>query len=443
MQTLLRGQFSNLYAPEDKVIGGPQGGGVESIVDFLNEEDVDDKKEDLLADDKEDDEEEEAPKKGGKKDKEADEADEDEEKIGDKEEEKELELEDDEEPDEEELELITPVSRKAILKKYPTIFKDFPYIEKAIYREQAYTELLPTIEDAKEVVERVKNFDRFEQEVLSGSSESLLKTVKDTDPAAFNKIVDNYLGNLQKVDQPAYFHVVGNVVKSTILSMAREARASQNDNLLGAAQILNQFVFGGSDFVPPTNLSGEPNKEVDSEKNRLQAERAEYMKERFESSLEDLSGRVKNILKSTITQHIDPSNDMTDYVKKNAVKDALENLEELIEADSRFGTMKDKLWMKAVESNFNQKSLNAIRNAYLSKSKSLLKSVIQKSRNDALKGQGKRSKNDRDDVDTRPRTSQSRSANREESDRDRNDTRPLKKGEIPRGMSNRDFIMSD
>jgi hypothetical protein len=437
---LLKGLFSNLLAPEDKIIGAPQSGGVESIVDFLNEEDTSEKKEDLLADE-EDDEDEEVSPKGGKKTKEGDEEDEDDKKIGDKDEEKEeLELEEDEEPEEEDLELITPVSRKAVLKKYPTIFKEFPYLEKAMYREQAYTEIIPTIEDAKEIVERVKNFDRFEQEVLSGSSESLLKTVKETDSNAFNKIVDNYLGNLQKVDQPAYFHVVGNVIKSTILSMAREAQSSQNDNLRGAAQILNQFIFGTSDFVPPSNLSGTQNQEVDTEKNRLQEERAEYMKERFETSLEDLSGRVKNILKSTISQHIDPKGDMTDYVKKNAVKDAIENLEELIEADTRFGKLKDKLWMKAVETNFSQKSINAIRNAYLSKSKSLLSSVIQKSRNDALKGLGKRVRNDKDE-DTRPRTSQNRSAN--DRDRDRDDTRPLRKGEIPRGMSNRDYIMSD
>src|SRR5262245_51212983 len=52
-------------------------------------------------------------------------------------------------PTDEQLELVTPVRRREILKKYPNLFKDFPYLEKAYYREQQFTELLPTIEDAR------------------------------------------------------------------------------------------------------------------------------------------------------------------------------------------------------------------------------------------------------------------------------------------------------
>lgn len=434
--------LQELKAPVDEKIIDNRGSGVESIISFLNEDDDNDdkKKEDLLADDdeetgpdeKNDDDE---PVKKKDKDKEEDEDEDDEKKL-------ELSEEDEDEiPDDEELdELITPAPRKAILKKYPTLFKDFPHLEKAMYREQEYTEIIPTISEAKEIVERVKNFDKLESEVFSGSSESLLKAVKETDPKAFDKIVDNYLPNLQKVDQSAYYHVVGNVIKSTIIGMAREAQNSQNDNLKAAAQILNQFVFGTSDFVPPASLTNNSkNEEVDSEKAKLQQERTEYIKERFDTSVGDLSGRVNNILKSTISQHIDPRGVMTEYVKKTAVRESLENLEDLIGQDTRFIKMKDKLWEKAVESNFSQKSLNAIRNAYLSKAKTLLPSVIQKSRNDALKGLGKKVKDD-DDNETRPRTSLSRSAKSQDG---REEEPRTKKGDIPRGMSNRDFIMSD
>ena len=37
---------------------------------------------------------------------------------------------------------MTPVRRKEILAKYPKLFKDFPYLEKAYYREQQFTEVL-------------------------------------------------------------------------------------------------------------------------------------------------------------------------------------------------------------------------------------------------------------------------------------------------------------
>ena len=38
---------------------------------------------------------------------------------------------------------------------------------------------------------------------------------------AFNKIADNYLPALKKVDQQAYYHVLGNVIKDTIITMVQ------------------------------------------------------------------------------------------------------------------------------------------------------------------------------------------------------------------------------
>src|SRR6185436_17783046 len=64
-------------------------------------------------------------------------------------------------PTDEQLELVTPVARREILKKYPTLFKDFPYLEKAYYREQQFTELLPTIDDAKQAVAKSETLDKF------------------------------------------------------------------------------------------------------------------------------------------------------------------------------------------------------------------------------------------------------------------------------------------
>ena len=71
-------------------------------------------------------------------------------------------------PSEEDMELMTPVRRKEILAKYPQLFKDFPYLEKAYYRDQQFTEVFPTIQDAKIAVEKATILDRFEQQVVNG-----------------------------------------------------------------------------------------------------------------------------------------------------------------------------------------------------------------------------------------------------------------------------------
>lgn len=401
------------------------GSSKEDIIDFLGSDDSKNDKVDLLSDDKE-------PIKTGKKESVKD----------DSEEELDLELSDesDDEPDEQEksdddLELIIPPRKKEILKKYPTLFKDFPGLEKAYYKEQQYTELLPTIEDAKEVVERVKTFEKFESELLSGNIESVLKSVKDADSRAYDKIVDNYLPNLAKADPAAHLHVVGNVMKTTIVSMAREADRIKNDHLRNAALILNQFIFGSSEFAPATNYSKEiSDPRIDQESQRLQNERESFLKERFDSAVTDLSSRVDNTLKSTISEHIDPKGTMSDYVRRNATKDALDLLNDQMGSDNRYQTIKDTLWKRAFDSNFSKQSLDAIRTAHLNKAKTLLRDVINRTRNEALRGQdSKRSNgNERDKRGPLPvgrNTGQSKSGNDSKS--------------IPKGMKTLDFLNSD
>jgi hypothetical protein len=337
-----------------------------------------------------------------------------------------------EEPDEEKLELTTPVRRREILSKYPNLFKDFPYLEKAYYREQQYTEILPSIDDAKVAVEKAQTLDNFEKELMNGSTESIIKAVKENDSQAFSKIVDDYLPTLARVDQQAFHHVIGNVIKHTIMSMVNESKTNGNEALGSAAVLLNQFVFGTSNFIPPNQLS-KPD-DTKPEKDKLERERQDFVRQRFESVRDDLSTRVNNALKSTIEQHIDPKSSMTDYIKKNASREAMETLASLIDRDTRFRVILDKLWEKAFQSNFNKDSVDRIRSAYFSKAKTLLPSVIKKARNDALRGLGKKSSNE------------------EESDR----KGPLPVGkttaprgkisspkQIPAGMRTIDFFMQD
>ena len=221
----------------------------EDAINFLSSEDEaeqetleleKDSKKDKKADDKRPDGEEEDDKKVAKS----------------VEDELEEELKEDlETPKDDELELIAPVRRKEILAKYPTLFKDFPYLEKAYYLEQKYTEILPTIEDAQQAVEKSEILDEFESEIMNGSTKSLLTTVRDNDKEAFAKVVDNYLPTLHEVDPDAYFHTIGNIIKHTIISMVRDGKESSADELIEAADTLNQYIFGSKNFTQPSRLS--------------------------------------------------------------------------------------------------------------------------------------------------------------------------------------------
>lgn len=391
----------------------------DDMLDFLN---ADDDKEviELEPEKKPDDKKEEESKK-------------EEVKEPDELEELELELEP---PTEEQLELVAPVRRKEILAKYPNLFKEFPYLEKAYYREQQFTELLPTIDDAKEAVEAKRTLDKFEQDVMSGNTETVLKAMKAESPDGFNKLVDDYLPTLARVDEQAYFHVLGNVTKHTIIAMVDEAKKSSNEALNAAAQILNQFVFGTSDFKPPTKLSKE--KPADNGKEtELTNRQREFAKQQFDVAVNDLNTRVNNTLKNTIDANIDPNKAMTDYVRKTASRDVLETLGALLSKDARFVAIVDKLWESAFKENFSKASTDRIKSAYLSRAKTLLPTVIKKARTEALKGIGKK-------VDREEETTPNKGpipAGRPRSDSKSGKITEAK--DIPKGMRTIDFLMQD
>lgn len=372
-------------------------------------------------------------KKEAKEDKEIDEKTSDDEiELVDKEEE--LEKLDLKEETDDNLDIAAPPRKKEILKEFPEIFKKFPFLEKMLYRDKEYNELFGSFDDAKEIAEKAETFKEFENQLLSGRTEEILKGVKENDEKAFNIIVDDYLPTLMKVDKEAYFHVVGNLNKRLIAEMVKEANTTNNDELRQAALLVNQFVFGTSTYSPPQNRV---DRSVDPKEDEVTRERLEYTRERFESSRDDLQTRVGNTLRATITEYIDPKGNMSSYVKKNAVNDAIRILTASIADDPSVVKNLDKLWRAAFDNKFSKESLGRIQSFYLGKAKSGLKNAILKSRAEALKDTSSR-KSEKSDDDGEV----------EETPRKRNvDTgrpsRPTGKNEMKRGESVADFFARD
>jgi len=351
----------------------------DQILDLLSD-DSDEKDDDEKLELKEDDEEDESDKEK-----------EEDEKDDDKEEKKELKLKDDEDEEDDE-EIVTHLHRKEILKAFPKLFDKYPQLEKSWYKEQEYTELFSTLGDAKEVLEKAETLDDYEKSLMEGDTESILQAVKDSDDKdTWNKVVDDYLPTLAKVDEKAYFHVLGEVIKNTIISMSGEAKKTDNKQLQAAAQLVNQFVFGTSEFQPTEKLS----KTNDTGNDKLEAEREEFMQERFETARDELDTKIQNVLKSNVTEYIDPKDAMSSYVKKQAIREVMEDIQERISQDASFAKVLDKLWITSRDNKFSPVTTKKIRSVYLSKAQTLLPSVIKRIRIEALKDSGKRTTDSR------------------------------------------------
>lgn len=347
-------------------------------------------------------------------------------KSDDEDEEEKLDVEDDE------LKALIPPRRKEILTKYPKLFKEFPALERAMYREQQYTEVYPTVKDAKESVEALASYRELEKDLSNGKIDVLLGKIKEQDEETFKEIADNYLAAIYTVDKDAGLHVINNLVKNYVKSMVGVGRQQNNDQLIAAAELLYQFQFGNKDWVEPTKIG----KGSKKEENPVDVERQEFLKERFEIAHSDLSSRIDNKLASVITDAIDPEGQMSDYVKKNAVRDSINALHKAIGEDNRTQVILKKLWEQASKDKFGKDSVGKIGSAYLSTAKSLLRPIIRKYREEALRGLGKK------EVTKEEKSEKGKSGFRG-SDQVKDDKPASKKGEMKPGQSIHEFLMED
>jgi len=334
------------------------------------------------------------------------------------------------------IEASNPLSRKAILKEFPEVFKKFPLLEKAMYGHQKYREIFPSVNDALEAQEKIETFEGIESELASGSFEGLLKGVNEKHPDNFAKLVDNYMPQLHKVNENAYYHVMGNMIKNTISQMANAAKESKDDDLLTAARILHTFSFGQAAFTPPQSFA----KEKPAELTELAKEKEDYRKERLENNQSEISGRVNGAIEKQIDKYIDPKESMTPYARRAATKEAVSMIGELMTKDKPFQKAISRLWEQAQKKNYPREELLKVKTAYLNKSNALIPHVIKKVRSEALKGVGRKAGDvDREGPVTRRASSNTKAGNTG----GRTAGKITKASEIPKGMSDLDFLNSD
>jgi hypothetical protein len=344
--------------------------------------------------------------------------------------EEEIKLEAEEkQPEEDELEEVITLRRKDILTAFPELFKKFPDLERAFYREQKFTEIFPTLKDAQEASDRIKNFTTFESDLLSGNPTSLLSEVKATDENAFIGIAEQFLPTLAKVDQNVYHSILGNIFKSAVVSMMQEAQSSQNETLNNAALILNQYLFGTAKVEAPKTLQKE---QKNPESDKLAEERKAFIQEKFDAAHNDVTERATNLLRSTVEKYIDPKEVLSSYSKSKAIEDVINQVDMELAEDTRFRSAFDKLWESAFEHNFNDLARKKLKDAWLGRAKLALPGIIRKVRSEAMKDVRRR--------ETEEPKQKQLSVSRPSTSSNKQTTNPK---ELPRNMKTLDFLNSD
>lgn len=283
--------------------------------------------------------------------------------------------------EDDENQIISPPTRKKILAKYPELFKEFKFLETAMFRSKAYSEVFPTVDDAKEALSKSEQFDDLQSTLDSGDTSVVLKNLKESNPEQFTKVVDNYLENLRKVDNQAFLHVQGNILKQGINGLAIWAQKEQNQEAWDAAILLNQLVFQTKELTNPSSYG-----QTSPEKDEVSSEREKLAQETLNTRQGFVNESIDKRTRSLIDMNIDPKGQMSPFVKKNAIKEATELIHNSLKGDKFFQSNVDKMWKTAQKGKYDQKLLSNIESATLTKAKVLLPQILKKVRAEALTG---------------------------------------------------------
>lgn len=342
-------------------------------------------------------------------------------------------------PPEDKLEYVEPVRRRELLEYDKNLFKKFPYLEHAIYREQAYTQVFASPKDATEAAEKAQALDNFESTLLSGDTATLFQSIKESDPNGFNKVVDNLLLNIGKVDEGAQIHIITNVARHLVQRMVEESENSGQEVLKHAAIILNQFATGSSKFTPPQPLAQSDKPKDDG----LDKERKEFQTQRFETTRNEVIGTLDRKINATLNKQLDPNNSLTDFTRKAASAEVKRELQRVIGADTRFQNVMKQAWAKAVKSNFAKGDIDLIQRSYEQKAAGILPNIIKKVRSEALKGLGKRERTDEEVEIREPKKRGPVAPGRSAAPNSGNPSARSNMKAPPKGMSVKSFLMSD
>lgn len=266
-------------------------------------------------------------------------------------------------------------SMKAVREKYPNFFKDFPQLRDAIFREQAYTDLFATVDDAKEAAEKVQNFDALEKDITSGNPETLIVAVKEMGAEGF---FDKFLPTLYNSDEKTYYRVVMPVIKGFINSMHKSGKANGNENLANSA--LHAMKFAGID---DEKAEPKPDPEIERQRKELETERNRIATQRFQDNLRTIGTSLRETLngevgKSFLNEKASP------YLKRTMTNEIIDRVGELMNSDEKHLGLMDSLWNRAAKENYSASSLERIKSAWLSRARALMPAIRREVRNQAL-----------------------------------------------------------
>lgn len=277
-------------------------------------------------------------------------------------------------------------THRQLLNKYPNIYKDFPGLKQTFFREKAYTEIHPTVEDAKEAKESLERYQEIDNRLSKGDPEDYLTMLRDANPESERNFILDFLPKLHKSNRPAFIAITKPVLKNALRVMFNDTKKNGNENLVKSVENVHDWLFGEKENIEDdvSLAPRRPQNQPDPEKERLARENQELVRnqeERFTGEiLSTASAKLSKMINNSIPE------DVSDYLRKAIIRDTLTEIGKVLGKDSSHRSEMGRLLKDARSSKFNGESHDRLLTAYLSRAKSIAPEIYKKVKSEALRG---------------------------------------------------------
>lgn len=254
-------------------------------------------------------------------------------------------------------------------KSSPEVLKAHPELREILVRENKYSDIFDSPEQAANVAVRAQGLIDLEAKILSGDSKVLLTSLERVNKDQFLDFAHNFLPTLAEVDQATFTDILRGPIKRVFRSAMAAGSNSKNDNLKNAALVLNEYFFEGEDITK--EASGREKKE-ESPEIKAARDRESQAEQRLHNNFRsDVAEVYGSKLKSEISQSFAALNE-SEFTKRALVKETEAELDKLLREDKRHQANMSALWRQAQASGYTREFKSKIYSAALSKAKALL-----------------------------------------------------------------------
>jgi hypothetical protein len=329
-----------------------------------------------------------------------DEEEENEEGEGDTNEEEKEDSEEEGKENEEEL-VLTRTEYKDIKKEFPNLFTKFPELKHAFFREQQFSEMFPTVEEAQKALDAQNAYEEITASVLNGDADKFINELKSEDERGFAKFAKNFIPALKGANKDIYFDAIAPTVQEFIRNVYAHGRTMDNEeqrkNVQSAAKIVHKVLFGGEyDDIEKEGTGIMSRSEPNESDKKLQEERDRHLGEKYNTIYRDVTNVCYSKLDEEIAKGLEDLKSrpgLKNMVAKNIKEKVLAELEK----DSNYMKRMQDLWKREQRNGFSGTLKNSLVTTFLAKAKAVTPKIRIDTRKEVL---GKENNGNREDKDT-------------------------------------------